>query len=295
MPLAGRGTSYTATCGVIEGALARLYGDGWPARVVRRAGFQRRVRTVRESVSAHSARPWPSGVRALRIAFGSDFHAGPTTHPRLLDLACGALAASRPDVLLLGGDFVFLEARHIDPLAARIAAIDAPLGRFAVLGNHDLWADDAYIARSLEAAGVRVLVNEEVRLAPPFDHVVVSGLDEPWVGRPDPARAFRACDAVRIALMHAPSGLVAIGDRPFDVAFCGHTHGGHIALPGGIPIVATDPLARRHSHGRFRVGRAGVPGGEGGTLLVSRGIGGIELPFRLFADPDVIACELTPK
>jgi predicted MPP superfamily phosphohydrolase len=269
----------------MEGALAHAYSGGWPARIARAVGFQRGVRTLHHGVALAS---WPPNAPRLRLAFASDFHAGPTTHPRLLDDARDALANAKPDVLLLGGDYVFLDAREIEALAERFASVPAPHGRYAVMGNHDLWADDRRIARAFERSGVRVLVNEEVRLAAPFDHVVVSGLDEPWVGKPDPSRAIVAEPPVtRVLLMHAPSGLLAIGERPFDVAFCGHTHGGHIALPGGVPIVATGPLSRRYSHGRFRVARRA----SFATLFVSRGIGGSEVPVRLFAEPDVIVCD----
>ncbi len=285
MGLMGRGAHYTSTRGIVEGALARLYRGGWPSRAARRAGFQRRVRVVTHDVACAA---WPKGAPSLRIAFASDLHAGPTTHPELLELACRTLADARPDVLLLGGDYVFLDARSIGPLARALGRVPAPLGRFAVMGNHDLWADDARIVRALEANGIDVLVNRHVRLAAPFAHVAVCGLDEPWVGCPDATRAIDAADvAVRIVLMHAPAGLLAVGARRFDVAFCGHTHGGHVALPGGVPIVAPGPLSRRYSHGRYAVGADGRA-----TLLVSRGVGGIELPVRTFADPDVVVCTL---
>jgi predicted MPP superfamily phosphohydrolase len=83
---------------------------------------------------------WPQDTPPLRIAFASDFHAGPTTHPDLWAAACDALDRAKPDVVLLGGDFVVLEARHVDTLAKRLARVAAPLGCYAVLGNHDYYA-----------------------------------------------------------------------------------------------------------------------------------------------------------
>ncbi|MBC7977333.1 MAG: metallophosphoesterase, partial [Myxococcales bacterium] len=99
----------------------------------------------------------------LRIAFASDLHAGPTTHPTVLDDGFAALAAAEADVILLGGDYVFLTADRISEIARRLAQLPRPrLGIFAVMGNHDLWADDAAIAAALSQAGARVLVNERV-------------------------------------------------------------------------------------------------------------------------------------
>ena len=114
------------------------------------------------------------------------------------------------------------------------------------MGNHDLWADDAQIARSLERAGARVLVNERVEVGP----LALVGLDDPWTGaRVDPA--FRDDDAVRVLLVHAPEAMLYLTETKFDLALCGHTHGGHIALPGGVPIVVPGPASRRFAHGRY--------------------------------------------
>ncbi len=284
MPLEGRGEHYSRLRGAIEWTLARLYRGGWSARVVRRVGLQWPVRTVVHRVAV--AR-WPAGLRPLRIAFASDLHAGPTTHPSLLDEVVRAVEDASPDVVLLGGDYVFMDAREVGALTTRLARLRATPQRFCVMGNHDLWADDARIADELSGAGFALLRNGSVALAPPFDHVSICGLDEPWTGSPDARATFAGARDVRVLLVHAPSGLLLTGDERFDLALCGHTHGGHIALPGGVPIVSVGPLSRRYPHGEHR-----LPGGA--TLIVSRGVGATESPLRLFADPDVRVVELGP-
>jgi predicted MPP superfamily phosphohydrolase len=283
MPLEGRGRDYSPTRAASEWILARVYRGGWTARLVRRVGLQRPVATFEHRVPC--AR-WPEGTRALRMAFVSDLHAGPTTHPSLLDEAASALRAANPDVLLLGGDYVYLHADRIHELMPRLADVPAPFGRFAVFGNHDLWANDATVCAALERAGFRVLVNENAALPAPFEHVSICGLDDPWVGAPDVRAAFDGARDVKVLLMHAPEGMMVVGDEPFDVAVCGHTHGGHIALPGGIPIVVAGPLSRRYSDGAYDVG--------GRPLIVSRGIGATESALRLFADPDIRVVNLGP-
>lgn len=282
MGLEGRGAHYTFTRHLNEEFLDRLFRGGWPARLAEDLGLLPRLRTLEYDLPIAT---WPAGAPRLRLAFASDFHAGPTTTPRQLDDAAAALAAARPDVLLLGGDFVYLRTAYLEPLAQALSQVPAPLGRFAVLGNHDLWADDRAITRRLEAAGVQVLINQAVPLPPPFSGVAICGLDEPWTGRPDATATLRGADGVRVVLMHAPSGLLCLHGQRFELALCGHTHGGHIALPGGIPVVIPGLLSRRYPHGRHALA-------NGGTLLVSRGVGGSELPLRLFADPDILICDL---
>ena len=282
MPLRGRGSSYTRARGVVEWTLANAYRRDWPARIVRTLGMQRRVHVRAHRVAAPG---WPAGAPALRIAFASDLHAGPTTHATVLDDAFAALAAAEADVLLLGGDYVFLTADRIAEVARRLAQLPRPpLGVFAVMGNHDLWADDAAIAAALSGAGARVLVNERVALPAPFAHVALVGLDDPWTG----VRAlppFRDDDRVRVLLVHAPEAMLYLAGVAFDVALCGHTHGGHIALPGGVPILVPGPASRRFAHGRYD-----LDGDR--TLIVSRGVGSTEVALRLNADPDILVVEL---
>jgi predicted MPP superfamily phosphohydrolase len=281
VPLRGRGARYSRGRHLVEWTLANAYRGHWPAKLVRVLGLQPPVRPVHHEVATAN---WPSGCRPLRIAFASDLHAGPTTHASTLDDAFAALAAANADVIFLGGDYVFLFADYIDQIASRVRRLAPPI--YAVMGNHDLWADDAAIVRALESAGARVLVNERVVLPAPFEHVVLAGLDDPWTGAAPPLPLFDDDGRVHVVLVHAPEAMTVLADEPFDLALCGHTHGGHIALPGGIPIVAPGPLSRTYAHGRYALGDR--------TLIVSRGVGSTEVSLRLNADPDILVVELGP-
>jgi predicted MPP superfamily phosphohydrolase len=276
----GRGKPGDAT-GRLEALLCR--GE-WPVRLARSLGIRPTVQTTRHSISInHGSAPMPS----LKLGYASDFHAGPATDPEVLRAACAQLRAASPDVLLLGGDFVTVAPSEIDWLAGELGSIPAPWGRFAVLGNHDWWSDAGYVARKLEEAGIEVLTNRNARLQPPFERVWICGIDDHWCGSPDAAATMAGAQDVRILLMHSPSGLLDLADERFDLALCGHTHGGQLALPGGIPIVVPyGRLSRRYSRGRFQLA-------EHRTLIVSVGLGCVLLPLRLFAQPEVIVCEVT--
>jgi uncharacterized protein len=265
-----------------------MYFGGWPSWLARPLGLQGRLRLARHHFSI-DARDWPP-IPPLRIAFASDLHGGPGTHPGTIRRACRLLAESKPDLLLLGGDFVSFHARHVEGVLEAIDGIDAPLGRLAVLGNHDLIADDAYLVRRLATIGVRTLVNENVRLRAPYDRLWVCGLDNTEQGTPDGALALAGADGIRLILMHSPDGLTALGGTPFAVAFSGHVHGGQFVLPGGISLISSKgPLSQRYLHGG--VFELGGPGER--ILLVSRGIGQGSLPMRFGADPEVHVCDLS--
>jgi predicted MPP superfamily phosphohydrolase len=260
----------------------------WAARLSYALGLQGHVCASEITLGpkhAEAHRP----RRPLRIAFGSDFHAGGMTDDRTLEQACATLAELEPDVLLLGGDFVTSRAVDVERIAPLLAEIPAPLGKFAVLGNHDLYVETAHVEARLESAGITVLTNSYVRLADPFGDVVICGLDDALEGNPLPHLALDGVEGTRIVLMHSPDVLTALGDREFDLALCGHTHGGQIALPWGTPIIVPGGrLSRRYCRGRYQVGC-----NDANALLVSRGIGCSALPLRLFAAPEVHLCLIT--
>lgn len=271
----------------VHSALDRVFRRFGVARIAYELGLQGRlaVRSRDVRVGRPASRP------PLRVAFASDFHAGPTTDPRMLARACEEIVRAAPDVILLGGDFVNHDPADVATLAPVLATLRAPLGTYAVLGNHDVVVDSGPVVAALQAAGVQLLTNRAQRLAPAHDDVFLLGLDDPISGTPRAEAAFAPAQAagsaerqLRIVLMHAPDGLLAIGEHDFDLAFCGHTHGGQVALPWGIPIVLPrGRLSRRFARGWFRLRR-------GGALLVSHGIGCSALPVRLFARPEVHVC-----
>jgi predicted MPP superfamily phosphohydrolase len=268
---------------VIDRLQLLFYRGGWPARLSRFLGYHPPLRVAHHEVKLRRAWHAP---RALTVAFASDFHAGPTTDPGLLAAACDALRTARPDVLLLGGDFVSLTHHGIDWLADLLATIPAPFGRFAVLGNHDYWNGADYVTGALEAVGIEVLTNRNRRLEPPFEEVWVCGLDDFVSGMPDATSALAGADGVRLVLMHSPSNLLSLDRARFDLALCGHTHGGQIALPGGRALLgAPGPLSKVYNRGRFEVG-------HGGTLLVSVGLGCSTLPIRWNATAEVLVCRI---
>lgn len=225
----------------------------------------------------------PPGA-SLRIAFASDFHAGPATPWPVIEAGVATLESLRPDLLLLGGDFVSLDPREAARLARLLGTVRAPLGRFAVLGNHDHWSGGPAVVAHLQNAGIEMLTNRSIGLPHPFDNISVCGLDDHIAGEPDAQRCFAAARDVRVVLMHDPAGVLDIGERPFHVALCGHTHGGQIALPNGRPIlVASGPLSRRYNAGRYPLSR-------NRTLLVSRGVGFGALPIRWNSPSSVSLC-----
>ncbi len=263
--------------------MAVAYAGDWPAKLWGLFPRARHVTRVHGELAILSP-----GSPRLRVAFMSDMHVGPTTHEVTLQRAVELVNEAAPDVVLLGGDFVFLDATDrrastVERLLGRLAAST----KVAVLGNHDLWTDYEKIERALARAGVTVLTNRSVVLPAPHHEVAVVGIDDPESGHPDPTLALESCGAarVRVGLCHSPDGLALAGDLGLSLLLCGHTHGGQMATPWG-PVFVPGKLGHRYPSGLHRV--------DDLHLFVSRGIGGVSLPTRTWAPPDVGVFDLLP-
>ena len=280
---AGRGSGYSRWRGALESVLRLVYRGDWPAKlwsIVPRA---------HDVVVARYDLELPAGTgRPLRVAFVSDLHVGPTTPEPLLRAGFAAAHEAKPDVLLLGGDYVFLDAepQRLALLEQLVESVSCPV-KLAVMGNHDLWAHDQAISEALARGGARVLVNEAASLPEPWSDVVVIGLDDPWTGTCDSAAAAAQLNGqpFRIVLCHSPDGLDRLAGLRFDVFIAGHTHGGHVAAPWGPIVLPHGALCRRYP--------AGPASFCGGWVCASRGLGGVELPVRTFAPPDIMLLDLS--
>ena len=270
----------------LERVLTFLYAGGWPARLWGLFPGATDVDVVRHDLDLGRGPDRPP----LRIAFASDLHLGPTTPSEILDSAFRHLKEAAPDVLLLGGDYVFLGAtqERVRELNDRVAEVPAGL-KVAVLGNHDFWARPARLETALVAAGTLVLVDEGIRLPPPHDDIALVGMDDPFTSLDVADRATRqgaidqalerVADApVKIAICHSPDGLLWVRGR-VQLLLCGHTHGGHVALPGYRPVWIPSPVGKQYPYGFHQV--------DGTALFVSRGVGGSLVPVRTYAPPDV--------
>jgi hypothetical protein len=117
-----------------------------------------------KSLAAHFPH-LPDGLIGLRIVQVSDLHVGPHTSRRFLARISTAVRDAAPDLLVITGDQVDDYDADVHHFAAAFSGLRAPLGVFAVAGNHDVYAGWAQVHRGLSAMGIRVLVNEAVQLS----------------------------------------------------------------------------------------------------------------------------------
>jgi predicted MPP superfamily phosphohydrolase len=265
--------------------LAPLYGTLYDWQMLVGKG----VREVRQKLTLTH---YPRGAAALKIAFLSDLHYGPTSGRVAARQAWKIARDSRPDVLLLGGDFLYADERGLPALLRELQRWknDAPPGgMYACLGNHDYDAGVDTLVMALEACGVRVLINEAVELPHPWSGVWIVGTDDEIRGESSPARALQNVPdgACSIMLAHSPDVCEHSAVNACDLTLCGHTHGGQICLPNGDVMYMPSKWGREYAWGLHRH--------AGNWLYVSRGVGTVGLPLRLFAPPDASVIEIAER
>jgi predicted MPP superfamily phosphohydrolase len=222
----------------------------------------------------------PEEFDGYRIAFLTDTHVASFVRRAFYKAICDQTRTFDPDLVLLGGDFVTWN-RHIALMAEVLGpAFVARDGAYAVLGNHDYWAGGAEVQQTLEARGVKFIVNRSAVLRRGNATLNLIGVDELYRGTPDVAAAFAGIDETRpcLGLSHHPDVIDLVEDRRLDLLVCGHTHGGQIRFPFFGAIVVPSQHEDLYAAGFRRLRNV--------LIYVSRGIGSIP-PLRILCRPEV--------
>jgi predicted MPP superfamily phosphohydrolase len=220
----------------------------------------------------------PAAFDGFTILHISDLH---------VDLSEGALAHLLGfvgdlayDICVLTGDY---RGKTFGPYDRSLAGVAELCGRlhgplYGILGNHD----SIRMAPAMEAMGIRMLFNECETLTRDGRSIHLAGVDDPHFYRADDiaqAAAGIPRDAFSILLSHTPETYAEAAAHDFDLMLSGHTHGGQLCLPGGIPIKLESVLPRALGAGAWR--HQAMAG------YTSVGVGTSLLPVRLNCPPEV--------
>jgi predicted MPP superfamily phosphohydrolase len=227
---------------------------------------------------------WPARLDGLRVAVVSDLHTGaPHVGERKVERIVGKVNRAKPDLIALVGDYADPNVLLGEPVAPERVAellgeLEAPLGVFAVLGNHDWLHYGERVPRALREAGIEVLENDAVAVERGGEVLWVAGLADMRERHPDATVALAMVPAGQalIALTHDPDMFPVLRERA-DLTIAGHTHGGQVGIPLVRRIVA--PSKHGYTGGEVREG--------GGYMYVSRGVGTTGLPIRFAAPPEI--------
>ncbi len=229
---------------------------------------------------------WPAEQDGLLVALLSDFHVGSPFNgvDKLEDVVARVNRAS-PHVILLAGDYVISGVPGGDfvppkTTASILAKLTAPLGVFAVLGNHDHWYDASRVEAALESAGIPVLENESRPLEGEGFNFWLVGMGDLWESKPDVGSILESLPegVAAIAFTHNPDVFPEMTDR-VALTLAGHTHGGQVDFPlWGGPIVPSR-FGKRYARGHVVE--------DGRHLFVTSGLGTSLLPVRFRVSPEI--------
>ncbi|KXU30746.1 phosphohydrolase [Sphingobium sp. 22B] len=242
------------------------------------------------------ALPFPADAprRPVTVALLTDSHlSGPDNSPERMARIVALVNGLRPELIVLGGDYIGDDkgGATYDPAQsiAPFAALHAPLGVVAVLGNHDARKHTGISRRQwgdlFGRIGIRLLDNQAVRRGP----LAIGGLRDIYTGRPDipgTLAAMQALGGAPLMLSHGPDAFPLLPDRAM-LTLVGHTHCGQVALPFAGIVYVPSRYGTRYACGVYREGRR--------TMVVSAGLGTSGLPIRMLAPPDVWLITIHPR
>ncbi len=251
---------------------------------------------------ADIALPFPAGAprKPVTVVLLTDTHlSGPDNSPDRMEAIVEQVNALKPDLVVLGGDYIgdWKGGATYDAAAsvAPFARLRASLGVVAVPGNHDIavhhrlrdrrLGNEQAWARVFGRIGIVLLANQAVRRGP----IAIGGLADIYTGKPDIPKtlsAMRALGGAPVLLSHGPDIFPRLSRRSPLLLLVGHTHCGQIALPGIGTLYVPSAYGTRYACGIYRRGEA--------TMLVSAGVGTSGLPLRAFAPPVIWLVTLRP-
>jgi uncharacterized protein len=241
------------------------------------------ARSVRvERVTIKSSKI-PKSAGRVRVVQISDVHLGIMVGSQGLKRILDRVSALQPDLLFSTGDLVDGQMDGLRGLEVGLSSISAPLGKYAVLGNHEVFAGVAASVSFTDSCGFRLLRQQSVAVS---DFLTVAGVDDPALGAREEGadRALLAAlpvDNFTILLKHRPK-VEADACGLFDLQLSGHVHKGQI-----FPFNLITHLA-------YPVKMGLSEAGAGSLLYVSRGSGTWGPPIRVLAPPEVTVIDLLP-
>ncbi len=235
----------------------------------------------------------PAEFDGVRVALVTDIHRGPFFSENRVGSLVERVNALEPDLILLGGDYVYLDTSYAASCFAELAGLQAPLGCFAVLGNHDYGTYDdgdngpATVVQAIEEAGITLLRDEGIWLEYNGARIRLGGVSDYQVDRPrlGPVVDDTSEDDFVLLISHSPDFAEDLPAGAVDLVVSGHTHGGQVTLFGLWAPYIPSEYGQKY--------RTGMVTNEVTTVIISNGVGTSTIPpIRLFARPQIVLITL---
>jgi predicted MPP superfamily phosphohydrolase len=235
----------------------------------------------------------PANFDGTRIVLVTDIHRGPFLSQSRVRALVDRVNALQPDIVVLGGDYVYRGTGYAASCFAELERLRAPLGRFAVLGNHDYGNYDnggdgpAPVIRAIKDAGITFLRDQAVWVEKDGERIRIGGVSDYGVDKPQLAPILEGTSSSDFMLLvsHNPDYAEKLPAGAVDLVLSGHTHGGQVTFFGLWAFHVPSAYGQKY--------RTGLVTTKATTVIVSNGIGTSTIPpIRLFARPQIVVITL---
>lgn len=228
----------------------------------------------------------PISFNGTRIVFLTDIHYGDPFSNFQLSNAIEQAKPFGPDIILLGGDYVKNSPKFIQPCFDRLKVLNAPLGVYGVLGNHDHWQGADLTREYMNKAGIKSIDNNAFWITKDNQRIRIGGVGDHCEDTQDLNITIKdvTTNDFTILVSHSPDYAPEITSDKIDLILSGHTHGGQITFFGLYAPKVPSRYGQKFRTGKIILNKI--------QIIVSNGIGTVFLPVRFFAPPQIIIIEL---
>lgn len=226
----------------------------------------------------------------LKIIFLTDLHRGPFTGIEFIEKISEVILNLKPELLIFGGDYIYASINYLKDALQPFKDLNPLYGKWGVLGNHDNYLGRKKVISNLKENKIELLNNSSIKLISGKNIFYLFGIDDYKTGSPDMEKASKYLkeDGFILGISHNP----LLWNKKnlkikVDLLLSGHTHGGQIDLPFFGPIFLLPGHGREFYKGLYNL--------NGKKLYVSRGIGTIHVPLRIFCPPEITLINVLEK
>lgn len=223
----------------------------------------------------------PKSFEGKKIVFISDIHHGGYFSIKRVARLVEKVNRLRPDIIILGGDYVYRDKKYIIPCFEELKKLKAAIGKFGVMGNHDHWQNVELTKQGMKNAGIVILDNQAEWTEINGHRIKIGGVGDLWEDSQDinPTIENTKEEDFVILVSHNPDYVEELVTHNIDLVLSGHTHGGQVTIFGLWAPLIPSRYGQKY--------RTGILDTEFTKVIITNGVGTIAPPVRFFARPEI--------
>lgn len=228
----------------------------------------------------------PDSFNGTQIVFISDIHLGPYLSSRRLSGIVNRINEIKPEMIILGGDYVHYRSKYIEPVFKELGKLRANLGVYAGLGNHDHYAGADLTRKAMVKYGYNIIDNQSFWVKKGADSIKIGGVGDLQEDIQVPENTLKGLKNSDFAILvsHQPDYIENLNADLIDLTLSGHTHGGQITFFGWWAPILPSNFGQKYRYGLVGSGKM--------KSYISSGVGTVLVPFRFFCRPEIVVIRL---